>query len=85
MILKRDESETDSVCHKGESPQKAAIQSPNKFYIPLEHYTRITENLCLSLSKLRSEVHTLKEMNYVWKWFALIAFGVGIMIGYARW
>jgi len=85
MIFKRDESETDFVCHKGESLQKVAMQSPDKFYIPLEHYTRITENLCLSLSELRSEMHSLKEMNYVWKWFTLFAFGIGIMIGYAKW
>jgi hypothetical protein len=49
MIFKRDESETDYLCHKGASLQKVALETPDKFYIPLEHYTRVTENLCLEL------------------------------------
>lgn len=65
MILKRDESETDCICHKGISLQKVAVESPEKFYIPLEHYTRITENLLFDLRAARDELKILKENNYV--------------------
>lgn len=85
MIFKKDESETDCTCHNGESLQKVAIQSPDKFYIPLEHYTRITENLSLELRELRKELHTTEEMNYVWKWIAFFALGTGVLIGHANW
>jgi hypothetical protein len=60
MILERDESETDCVCHKGSSLQKVATESPEKWYIPLEHYTRITENLGLELRESWEDVSRLR-------------------------
>ena len=85
MILKRDESETDCICHKGISLQKVAVESPEKFYIPLEHYTRITENLLFDLGKMGDELKILKENNYLFKWLAVVMFGVGLLIGHANW
>jgi hypothetical protein len=61
MIFKRDDSETDYVCHKGESLKKVASETPEKFYIPLERYTRVTENMCFDLNNLRAEIKALKD------------------------
>jgi hypothetical protein len=85
MILKRDESETDCLCHKGTSLQKVAVESPDKFYIPLEHYTRVTENLCLELRNMRDKLKALKKANYVWKWLSIALFGAGVLVGHANW
>jgi hypothetical protein len=70
MIFERDESDTDATCHRGESLQKVAVESPEKWYIPLEHYTRVTENLCFELR----ELHDLRDQVWALKWIAGILF-----------
>jgi hypothetical protein len=76
MIFKRDESETDATCHKGESLQKVAAESPEKWYIPLEHYTRVTENLCFELR----ELYELREQVWTLKWIAGVLFAIVLLL-----
>jgi tRNA G46 methylase TrmB len=81
MITNKEETEIDYTCHKGESLQKAALQSPEKYYIPLECYERLAEK-CRESGRELSDV---KNMNYLWKWIAVFAFGAGVLIGDAKW
>ena len=84
MIFEKDESETDYRCHKGESLQKIATESPEKWYIPLEHYTRVTENLCLELRQLRDERRALLDANSIWKWSAIALLAVSLFLAFTR-
>ena len=60
MIPTPDKSETDFICQKGTSLEKAAKESPDKWYIPLEHYNRITENLLSELGETQERLNRFK-------------------------
>jgi hypothetical protein len=77
MNFPGSEAEIDSICHKGESLKKAATDSPEKWYIPLEQYERMTE-------KVREAGYTIRDLrNDVWVWrsatLALLAIIVALL------
>ena len=84
MIFERDESDTDYICRKGESLQKVAVELPEKWYIPLEHYVRVTENLCLELRQLRDNRQAMHDARDRWRFLTIallvICFYLAILI-----
>ena len=68
------------MCYRGIGLQKVALESPDKWYIPFEHYDRVTTSLCDKLSIARQELLNAENSRECWRSVAVLGIAVLLVL-----